>query len=217
MALERMNDFFAARLNGYDEHMLSEIEGAREFYPFTASLLPIKGDVKILDLGCGTGLELEFYFQLNSEASVVGIDLSADMLESLQKKFTYKNIGLINGSYFDVPLGENRFDAAISVESLHHFTDVQKLGLYRKLSRALTENGYFVLTDYFAESEELETHYFSELERLKSEQGLKLDAFYHYDTPLTVKHEIEVLQKSGFSDVRIMKNWGATYTLLARR
>lgn len=217
MMLERMNDFFAARLAGYDEHMMSEIEGAREFYPYTASLLPLKGGAKVLDLGCGTGLELEFYFQINSEASVVGIDLSADMLGTLQKKFADRRIDLINGSYFDVPLGEDRFDAAVSVESLHHFTDVQKLGLYTKLNKALTDGGYFVLTDYFAESEALETHYFSELERQKSEEGLDPDALYHYDTPLTVEHEIEVLRKSGFSDVRIMRNWGATYTLLARR
>ena len=217
MALERMNDFFAARLAGYDEHMLTEIEGARDFYPYTASLLPLKAGAKVLDLGCGTGLELEFYFQRNGEASVVGIDLSKDMLKMLQKKFADRRIDFINGSYFDIPLGEKCFDAAVSVESLHHYTDVQKLGLYTKLNKSLTAHGYFVLTDYFAESEALETHYFSELERQKKEEGLDPDVFYHYDTPLTVGHEMEVLRKSGFSDVQIMKNWGATYTLLARR
>ncbi len=72
MTLENMSAFFAARLDRYDEHMLSEIEGAREFYPYTASLLPLKSGCELLDLGCGTGLELEFYFHLNSEASVVG-------------------------------------------------------------------------------------------------------------------------------------------------
>lgn len=217
MTLERMNDFFAARLDGYDQHMMSEIEGAQEFYPYTASLLPLKNGARVLDLGCGTGLELEFYFQLNSDVSVVGIDLSADMLETLQRKFADKRIELINDSYFDVPLGESHFDAAVSVESLHHFTDAQKLGLYRKLNKALTENGFFVLTDYFAESKALEKIYFFELERLKSEQGLELNEFYHYDTPLTVEHEINVLKQAGFSDVRIMRKWGATYTLLAKR
>ncbi len=217
MTLERMNDFFAARLDGYDQHMRSEIEGAQEFYPYTASLLPLKNGARVLDLGCGTGLELEFYFQLNSDVSVVGIDLSADMLETLQRKFADKRIYLINDSYFDVPLGESHFDAAVSVESLHHFTDAQKLGLYRKLNKALTENGFFVLTDYFAESKALEKNYFFELERLKREQGLELNEFYHYDTPLTVEHEINVLKQAGFSDVRIMRKWGATYTLLAKR
>lgn len=217
MTLERMDDFFAARLDGYDEHMMSEIEGAQAFYPYTASLLPLKSGTKVLDLGCGTGLELEFYFRLNRDASVVGIDLSADMLEALQRKFSDKRMELIQGSYFDVPLGESCFDAAVSVESLHHFTAAQKLPFYGKLNKALTENGYFVLTDYFAESEALEQFYFSELERLKKEQGLEPDAFYHYDTPLTVEHEMEVLKRAGFSEVRIMGKWGATYTLFAKR
>ena len=216
MKLEKMDAFFTARLNGYDEHMMTEIKGAKEFYPYTATLLPLEHDVNVLDLGCGTGLELEYYFALNGEASVVGIDLSADMLSALKQKFSDRKIKLICGSYFDIPFEANCFDAAVSVESLHHFTAAQKLKLYQKLNTALTHKGYFVLTDYFAESEEAEHFYFSELERLKTEQELESNAFYHYDTPLTVEHEIGVLKKAGFSDVRIMRNWEATYTLLAR-
>lgn len=216
MKLEKMDAFFAARLNGYDEHMMTEIEGAKEFYPYTAALLPLEHEANVLDLGCGTGLELEYYFALNGSASVVGIDLSSDMLAVLKRKFADRKINLICGSYFDVPFEANRFDAAVSVESLHHFTAAQKLKLYQKLKTALTDNGYFVLTDYFAKSEEAERFSFSELERLKNEQGLEPNAFYHYDTPLTVEHEIEVLKEAGFSDVRIMRSWKATSTLFAR-
>lgn len=215
--LERMDDFFAARLDGYDEHMLSCIEGASEFYPYTASLLPMDENACVLDLGCGTGLELGHYFSLNSRAEVTGIDLSKDMLNALRGKFPGRKLELINASYFDAPLGENRYDAAVSVESLHHFPAEQKLGLYRKLLAALKENGRFVLTDYFAESEELEKEYFQNLLLLKKEQGLSDDAFYHYDTPLTVEHETEVLRSAGFANIRIMKSWEATYTLIAER
>jgi hypothetical protein len=40
MKLERMDNFFAARVEGYDEHMRATIEGADDFYAYTASLLP---------------------------------------------------------------------------------------------------------------------------------------------------------------------------------
>lgn len=213
--LETMNEFFKNRLDGYDEHMLTELEGAKKFYPYTAALLPMNCGANVLDLGCGTGLELEYYFDLNGEASVVGIDLSPDMLAALKRKFTDRKIKLICGSYFDVPLETNFFDAAVSVESLHHFTAEAKRTLYQKLHAALKSEGYFILTDYFAESEALEREYFKRLCALKEEQGIVDNAFYHYDTPLTVEHETAVLKAAGFSKVTTLHNWGATYSVKA--
>lgn len=213
--LEKMAAFFENRLEGYDEHMMTAIEGAAEFYKFTAAQLPSGKSSAILDLGCGTGLELAEYFALDPFANVVGIDLSEKMLSALEKKFPDKKLDLICGSYFDVPFGKDRFDAAVSVESLHHFSAEQKSALYKKLRDSLKANGYFILTDYFAESDALEQEYFKTLRRLKAEQGISDNAFYHYDTPLTVDHEIEVLKSAGFSHCEILKNWGATYTVRA--
>ena len=213
--LEKMSDFFENRLDGYDKHMMTNIESATEFYPYTASLLPATENSRILDLGCGTGLELEFYYRLCPSAKVMGIDLSSGMLAALEKKFTGKDITLIVGSYFDEPLGENTFDAAVSVESLHHFTKDEKLPLYAKICAALKETGYFILTDYFALSDEEERMHRETLLRLKAEQGITDDAFYHYDTPLTVSHETEALIEAGFSSVKVLNHWGATYTIKA--
>ena len=217
MKLERMNDFFAARVTGYDEHMRTTIEGASDFYAYTASQLPPEKGARVLDLGCGTGLELEEYFLLNPEADVTGIDLSEAMLNALKEKLPERRIRLILGSYFDVPFEENKYDAAVSVESLHHFPAGQKEMLYRKLHAALKDSGFFVLTDYFAESEELEKEYFENLAQMKKEQDLPEDIFFHYDTPLTAEHETEILLRAGFSEVRIMKEWGTTLTLIAKR
>lgn len=215
--LEKMDAFFEARLDGYDEHMLTNIEGAQEFYPFTAACLPAKPGTALLDLGCGTGLELEFYFARNPAARVTGIDLSAGMLAALEKKFSDKALTLRRGSYFTLPFGENVFDAAVSVESLHHFTQAEKIPLYAKLHAALKPGGCFVLTDYFAQTDEQENYFRAELLRQKTEQGLAEDEFYHYDTPLTVAHEVEALRLAGFPTVEILQNWGATYTLKATK
>ena len=217
MKLERMDDFFAARVDGYDEHMRTTIEGASGFYAYTASLLPVEKGARVLDLGCGTGLELEEYFRFNPRAEVTGIDLSEAMLKALKEKLPDRTVHLVLGSYFDVPFGEGVYDAAVSVESLHHFPAEQKEALYRKLHAALSDSGRFVLTDYFAESEELEKEYFQNLKLLKGEQGLPENEFFHYDTPLTVDHEMQVLRQAGFSDVQVLKEWGTTFTLLAKR
>jgi len=122
---------------------------------------------------------------------------------------------LVLGSYFDVPLGENVFDAAVSVESLHHFTKEEKVALYSKLHTALKNKGYFILTDYFSLSDEEEQMHRRNLLALKAAQGIIDDEFYHYDTPLTVKHESEALVEAGFYSVEVLSNWGATYTVKA--
>ena len=136
-------------------------------------------------------------------------------LPALKKKFTDKNITLVCGSYFDVPFGVSLFDSAVSVESLHHFTKEEKVPLYTKLHRTLKDGGYFVLTDYFSLSNEEEQMHRQNLIALKAEQGIADDEFYHYDTPLTTKHETEALLEAGFSSVEVLKNWGATYTIKA--
>lgn len=217
MKLEKMGAFFEARLHGYEEHMLRNIESAGEFYPFTAEALPDAPGTRVLDLGCGTGLELRWYYRKNPTAKITGIDLSAGMLDALRKTYADKELDLICGSYFAVPFGEGIFDAAVSVESMHHFTMEEKTPLYTKLYKALKPGGVFILTDYFSLSNEEEKFHRAELLRLKAEQGIQDNEFYHCDTPLTVEHECEALQKAGFASIEILKNWGATYTIKAAK
>ena len=211
--LEKMGAFFESRLNGYEEHQLTSIASAREFYPFTASCLPQSADSSVLDLGCGTGLELGYYFETVPTANITGIDLAPGMLDALRRKFPDRSLTLIAGSYFDVPFEECAFDAAVSVESLHHFTKEEKIPLYQKVRNAIKPGGFLILTDYFAATDEEERSCRAAFLRLKKEQGIQDDSFYHYDTPLTVEHETEALLAAGFSSVAILRNWGATYTL----
>lgn len=139
--LEKMNEFFNKRIDGYEEHQLNVIEGAQEFYPYTASRLPMWKGAKVLDLGCGTGLELDFYFQSNPTAKITGIDLAEDMLNTLKDKFPDKELEAVCGSYFDISFDKEYYDAVVSVESLHHFTQEQKCSLYRKVYQALKHGG----------------------------------------------------------------------------
>jgi len=215
--LEKMGEFFDRRLDEYEKHQLNCIDSAHEFYTYTAKNLPMHSGCRIIDLGCGTGLELDEYFRLNPSAKVIGIDLAPGMLNKLQEKYRDKELTLILGSYFDVPFGTEQFDASVSVESLHHFTVEEKIPLYEKLQKSLKTNGYFILTDYFSLSDEEETFHRKELLRLKAEQNIEDDWLYHYDTPLTVNHEVGCLLAAGFSSVEILNHWGATYTIKAIR
>jgi len=215
--LEKMGEFFDNRLYIYDEHQLKCIKNTKEFMKFTASRLPKLRNAKILDLGCGTGLELEWYFKLNPTAEITGIDLASGMLHKLKEKLPDKKLNLIVGSYFDVDFGKSIFDGAVSVESIHHFTFEQKLRLYIKIYEALKDNCNFLLTDYFSLSDDEEREHFAEFAKLKEEENIADGELYHFDTPLTVEHECECLRRSGFEDVRVLNSWAQTFTIIAKK
>ncbi|AUG58738.1 class I SAM-dependent methyltransferase [Acetivibrio saccincola] len=140
---------------------------------------------RVIDLGCGTELELDEYFPLNPSAKVTGIDLASGMLNRLREKHSDKKLTLILGSYFDVPFGIEQFDAAVSVESLHHFTADEKRPLYQKLQKSLKTDGFFILTDYFFLSDEEEVFHREELLCLKAEQDIKDNELYHFNEPVS--------------------------------
>ena len=62
MKLEKMNDFFTKRIDEYETHMLENVQGCKEGYIKLAELIP-NTCKKLLDLGCGTGLELHEIFK----------------------------------------------------------------------------------------------------------------------------------------------------------
>lgn len=216
MKLEKMTDFFAERAEMYDEHMLTEVEGCREGYKRMASLVPADTQ-SLLDLGCGTGLELDEIFALYPDIEVTGIDLSDVMLGRLRKKHPEKKLKLICADYFTEALDVNKFDCAVSFQTMHHFPKEKKLSLYGKINRALKENGIYIECDYMVLTQSEEDFWASENERLRRENGITDDGYYHYDTPCTVENQISLLKKAGFSKATQVFRTENTTMLLAEK
>lgn len=213
--LEQMSDFFAARVDTYDEHMINEVEGCKEGYIRMAEYVP-EDCRKLLDLGCGTGLELEEIFPKIPDVAVTGIDLCEAMLCKLKEKYEGRNISLICGDYFTVDFGKG-FDCAVSFQTMHHFSKEKKTELYRKIYDTLNDEGVYIECDYMVMTDAEEEHWFSENERLRRKQGIGENEFFHYDTPCTVDNQIKMLKNAGFSDVEKVMRIENTTMLVARK
>lgn len=216
MKLETMSGFFKARVDSYDVHMLEEVAGCREGYTRMANALP-EQTTSLLDLGCGTGLELHEIFRRFPDAAVTGIDLTDSMLEELRRKHLSPNLTLICGDYFSQDFGKDHFDAAVSFQSLHHFKPEAKIGLYQRVLNALKPGGVYLECDYMAATAEEEVFYFAENERLRAEQGIPEGVFCHYDTPCTPEHQRQMLLDAGFVSCEILWREGNTTLLRATR
>lgn len=196
--MEKMNDFFAARVEGYDEHMKTNVGGCKEGYEKMAELVPNSTET-LLDLGCGTGLELDEIFKRMPNVSVTGIDLTKEMLDRLAQKHGDKNIVLINDDYFAVDFDTNTFDTAISFQTMHHFEKDRKTELYRKICGALKNGGVYIECDYMVETQEEEDHWFAENRRIRKEMNIPYGEFYHYDTPCTIENQLKMFAEAGFA------------------
>lgn len=195
--LEEMTGFFAARVDQYEEHMAIW----KKAYRHMGMLVP-KGIQTLLDLGCGTGLELEDILCSQPGLHVTGIDLSSDMLGKLQEKFP--QVKTICADYFSCELGEKTFDAAVSFETLHHFKPEKKKLLFEKIRRSLKPGGIYIQADYLAACGEEERLLMDFCSRKRAQQGIPENVFIHFDTPLTAEHEMELMRCAGFGCVE----WG---------
>jgi tRNA (cmo5U34)-methyltransferase len=209
--LERMDDFFNNVAETYDSHMLNDM-CLKEFYDEFQKHLPCNDEkLSFVDLGCGTGLEIERILKNYPNAEITGIDLSENMLQLLKQKFSdnREQLNIVCKSYFDFDFGDGRYDYAVSTYSLHHFNVDEKLTLYKRVYNGLKDNGVFINGDYVVDSSEKEQFFRSENIRIRKENEIS-DGFYHYDTPLFFGTEKELLFKAGFKSVEIVKQWENT-------
>jgi len=212
---EEMKSFFDSRSESYDKHMQENVASFEAFYRKIAEpIVPTAEPVKILDLGCGTGLELEAILKRAPRALITGIDLSGEMLGKLQEKFIdFSNqINLIQGNYLKEDLGKGVFACAVSVMTVHHLLPGPKQELYTKICSALRPGGKYIEGDYYVVPEK-EKEY---LEKYKGrdEEGR---GQYHIDLPFSLETQKQLFSFAGFSRVELVWEEGESGIFVAEK
>lgn len=204
--LEEMGDFFNLRANDYDSHMLDNVDKVNILYKEIAQPIAATMDrIEILDIGCGTGLELKAMFEKSPNALITGIDLAKEMLDKLTDKYRDKKnqLNLMIGSYLEVPFGKDKFDYAVSVMTLHHFLHEQKVDLYKKVYESLKPGGIYIEGDYTVSTIEEEKKFLEEYFEVRKAHNIE-DGLYHIDIPFTVDTQNLLLKRGGFENVDVL-------------
>lgn len=203
--VERMADFFDRRAASYDEHMRLSVAEFDGFYRrVAASIERTEKPVAVLDLGCGTGLELEFIFAKAPNSRVTAVDVSKGMLAELSRKYAAlaANITTIRASFLKFDIGQGRWDYIVSVMAMHHLTHVEKLRLYRSIHKGLKPGGFYMEGDYVVskdeEKESLDQYY-----RLREVHPEVASGAYHIDIPFCLDTQLRLLLSVGFTGAEI--------------
>jgi tRNA (cmo5U34)-methyltransferase len=204
--VETMKDFFQTRADTYDKHMIESCDLSIFYKDISKSIPEDKKINHILDLGCGTGLELEHIFLKYPNLKVTGVDLSENMLNELNKKYKQysKQIQLECNSYFEFEYSKEYFDLVISTYSFHHFEYNEKLKLYNKIFYTLKNDGIFIEGDYISRNFEEENNF---LNNYKIKSSNYTDELIHVDIPFTVETQLKLYKDAGFKNITVYKKY----------
>ena len=204
--VEELFGFFNSTADIWDRKFGVELDDP--FYNAVAERIPQTDQaIDILDLGCGTGIQLEFVFSRAPNARVTAVDRAPNMLGQLETKFREKvsQLRLVEGSVLEIPFGNQEYDYAISVLTMPHFLPDQKVSVYRKVREALRSEGAYIEGDQSdAPGGEEDTLYWFNRWIAKLPGGDQGE--WNFDISLPVEMQTRLLLQSGFSEVQVAWN-----------
>lgn len=134
----------------------------RVFEPITSTLrsrslevAPARRGMRVLDVGCGTGTQLERY--ADAGAIVTGVDLSPAMLAVAAERLG-DGADLICGDAANLAFDDDSFDLVIASLLLHELTPTMRSDVLDEMVRVTARDGAMLVVDYRAGSRRVRGH-----------------------------------------------------------
>jgi len=104
----------------------------------------------VLDLGSGTGTLAILIKSMNPGATVIGVDVDANILPLAREKAEDKRVAVEfkQASADELAFADGEFDVVTSSLVFHHLDAVTKKAAFREIHRVLGPEGTFLLADW---------------------------------------------------------------------
>jgi ubiquinone/menaquinone biosynthesis C-methylase UbiE len=104
---------------------------------------------RLLEIGCGNGVQSMYTLEKGKMAWVTGLDFNADNVElatRIAKQRGHENIDFVHGDAQDMSaIPDNSYDCVLNVESAFHYPN--KPAFFREIHRVLKPGGSYVIAD----------------------------------------------------------------------
>jgi tRNA (cmo5U34)-methyltransferase len=151
-----VGSLFGEAARDYDRARRQLVPGFDRFYGTALESIPFaeEQEIKVLELGAGTGLLSAMIAEKFPRSRVTLVDLSVEMLRVARRRFT-REPGRFEFRTMDyarkpLPSRDGGYDLVVSALSIHHLTHGDKRELFGKVRRSLAVGGYFVNADQIA-------------------------------------------------------------------
>ncbi|MFX1260084.1 MAG: GNAT family N-acetyltransferase [Promethearchaeota archaeon] len=173
--------------------------------------------IKIVDLGCGTGNLSKLIKTHFPNSKLTSIDISQNMIELAKEKLSeYNNIEFLIDDFNSISF-TTRYDVILSSLAIHHLSsDEDKIEFYTKIYNALNHGGVFYNLDNIKGSNDyLQEMYVEEWKKFLK-RNYSLDAIdsiladhRREDSPAILFNQLKWLEMIGFKSVDVI--WKSYY------
>jgi len=140
--VEAPHDEYGTIARFYDRALGSMTESVRSH---ALRLQPPDPGLRVLDVGCGTGMYLEAY--ADAGAVCTGIDLSPAMLGVANERLGDRAT-LELGDASNMPFGDSSFDLVLASLFLHELDPGTRITVLDEMARTVTKEGRVMVIDY---------------------------------------------------------------------
>ena len=113
---------------------------------FIKQIPNLDGNIKVLDVGCGTGILCNYLSSTYANIHVHGVDISEAMISKSQNECYGKhNVCFAVGDAHNLDAKDDEYDYVFNTISFHHYADPQKV--LSEFYRVLKPGGKLLLMD----------------------------------------------------------------------
>lgn len=166
-------------------------ENHREISEFAFECITVNSNAKILDIGCGGGVNIEKFLKL-TDNNVDGLDYSevsvTASIKQNQKAVNNGRCKIIQADVSNMPIENESYDLVSAFETIYFWPHIQET--FKEVSRIIKPNGQFMI------AQGTDGNHPDDEKWLATVEGMKV-----YTTPQLEKY----LLGAGFSEVESFK------------
>ncbi len=209
MEFHRVRQHFEQEAFNYDDLILRLIPYYHQQNSILLSLIdfPDNTSIKVLDLGCGTGVLSHLILEKFQHAHVVAFDFAENMLTACRKNLSayHERVKFQQGDFATDDIGSD-YDLIISGLAIHHLNAQAKQALFKNLSSNIKPGGLLLIREMVKGASDKLTEKYEKLWRKFIHDSGEDDNHWfakhlEEDIPDSVENQIQWLAQAGFVDI----------------